>query len=140
MSKLFSIVFIPLILFTVLTGCTTVPMVSPIVTPGQNTSSDHATIPLTQAEATIPAKTPDAQSKLQRLRITNQSNIPLHNLVVRFPDERIEYGDVTGGTTTEYRETPYPYGARIHSPLTECSVRKDKSTPSGVHGYLIVSS
>ncbi|HRS75487.1 MAG TPA: hypothetical protein P5282_11170, partial [Anaerolineaceae bacterium] len=106
MSKLLSSVFVPLLLFTVLTGCTTVPMVSPIVTPGQNTSSDHATIPLTQAEATIPAKTPDAQSKLQRLRITNQSNIPLHNLVMRFPDERIEFGDVPGGTTTEYREAP----------------------------------
>jgi len=106
MSKLLSSVFIPLLLFTVLTGCTTVPMVSPIVTPGQNTSSDHVTIPLTQPEPTIPAKTPDAKSKLQRMRITNQSNIPVHNLVGRFPDERIEFGDVPGGTTTEYREAP----------------------------------
>ena len=33
MSKLLSRVFIPLILFTVLNGCTAVPMVSPDVTP-----------------------------------------------------------------------------------------------------------
>jgi len=43
-------------------------------------------------------------SPMQKLRITNQSNIPFYNLVVRFPDERIEFGDVPGGTTTEYRE------------------------------------
>ena len=104
MSKLLSRVFIPLILFTVLNGCTAVPMVSPDVTPGQITSPDAATIPPSESEATIPAKTPDAQSQLQRLRITNQSTFTLHNLVVRFPDERIEFGDVPGGTTTEYRE------------------------------------
>jgi WD40 repeat protein len=79
-------------------------MVSPDVTPGQITSPDAATIPPSESEATIPAKTPDAQSQLQRLRITNQSTFTLHNLVVRFPDERIEFGDVPGGTTTEYRE------------------------------------
>jgi len=48
------------------------------------------------------------------LRIINQSNILLHNLVVVFPDERIEFGDVPGGTTTEYRDVPqgvYRYAA-----------------------------
>lgn len=77
-------------------------------------SPDAATILPSESEATIPAKTPDAQSQLQLLRITNQSKIPLHNLVVRFPDERIEFGDVSGGTTTEYREVSqgvYRYAA-----------------------------
>jgi len=51
---------------------------------------------------------------MQKLRIINQSNILLHNLVVVFPDERIEFGDVPGGTTTEYRDVPqgvYRYAA-----------------------------
>lgn len=46
MSKLLSRVFIPLILFTVLNGCTAVPMVSPDVTPGQITSPDAGRKPL----------------------------------------------------------------------------------------------
>jgi len=77
-------------------------------------SPDAATIRPSESKATIPAKTPDAQSQPQLLRITNQSNIPLHNLVLRFPDERIEFGDVPGGTTTEYRGVPqgvYRYAA-----------------------------
>ena len=102
--KLLSRVFISLVLFAMLTGCAAGPEVSPGVTPGQSTSPVAPTIPLTESEAKIQAKTPDAQSQLQRLRITNQSTFTLHNLVVRFPDERIEFGDVPGGTTTEYRE------------------------------------
>ncbi len=97
-----------------LIGCTAVPMVSPSVTPGQSTSTDAATYPLSESEATIPAKTPEAQSQLQRLRITNQSALTLHDLVVSFPDERIEFGDIPGGTTTEYRDVPqgvYRYAA-----------------------------
>lgn len=70
MSKLLSRVFISLVLFTMLTGCTAGPVVSPSVTPGQSTSPDAATFPLSESEATIPAKTPDAQSQPQRLRIT----------------------------------------------------------------------
>ncbi|HNT26322.1 MAG TPA: hypothetical protein PKM21_18285, partial [Anaerolineales bacterium] len=66
MPKLLSRVFISLVLFTMLTGCTAVPVVSPSVTPGQSTSPDAATSPLFESEATIPAKTPDAQSQLQR--------------------------------------------------------------------------
>ena len=53
-------------------------------------------------------------SPLQKLRIINQSDIPLHNLVVVFPDERIEFGNVPGGTTMEYRDVPqgvYRYAA-----------------------------
>ncbi len=114
MPKLLSRVFISLVLFTMLTGCTAVPVVSPSVTPGQSTSPDAATFPLSESEATIPAKTPDVQSQLQRLRITNQSALTLHDLVVRFPDERIEFGDVPGGTTTEYRDVSqgvYRYAA-----------------------------
>ena len=114
MPKLLPRVFISLVLFTMLTGCTAGPVVSPSVTPGQSTSPDAATFPLSESEATIPAKTPDAQSQFQRLRITNQSALTLHDLVVRFPDERIEFGDVPGGTTTEYRDVPqgvYRYAA-----------------------------
>ena len=39
----------------------------------------------------------------QKLRITNQSAFPIHNLSVRFPDERIVFGDVLSGATTAYQ-------------------------------------
>jgi len=42
--------------------------------------------------------------EVQRLRITNQGSIPIKNLVVLFPHDRIEFGDVPAGTTTEYKE------------------------------------
>lgn len=50
----------------------------------------------------------------QQLRIVNQSAIPLQNLIVIFPEERIEFGDVPAGETTAYRPAPrgvYPYAA-----------------------------
>jgi hypothetical protein len=47
-------------------------------------------------------------SPLQKLCIINQSKLLLHNLAVVFPDERIEFGDVPGGTTTEYRRDRIP--------------------------------
>jgi WD40 repeat protein len=66
------------------------------------------TIPATPAEGL------SSISPLQKLRIINQSNISLQSLVVVFPDERIEFGDVPGGTTTDYRVVPqgvYGYAA-----------------------------
>ena len=50
----------------------------------------------------------------QRLRITNRGTVPLEDLVVLFPEERIEFGDVAPGATTEYVEVPegvYGYAA-----------------------------
>ena len=38
-----------------------------------------------------------------RLRITNAGTVPIQNLVVLFPEEKIEFGDVPAGTTTEYK-------------------------------------
>jgi hypothetical protein len=39
------------------------------------------------------------------LRITNNGFVPIKNLVVLFPHDRIEFGDVPAGTTTDYKET-----------------------------------
>jgi hypothetical protein len=39
------------------------------------------------------------------LRITNNGSVPIKNLVVLFPHDRIEFGDVPAGTTTGYKET-----------------------------------
>ena len=39
------------------------------------------------------------------LRIFNNGSVPIKNLVVLFPQDRIEFGDVPAGTTTEYKET-----------------------------------
>jgi hypothetical protein len=38
------------------------------------------------------------------LRITNNGSVPIKNLVVLFPHDRIEFGDVPAGITTEYKE------------------------------------
>jgi WD40 repeat protein len=40
---------------------------------------------------------------IQQLRISNQSGLALHNLVVVFPNERIEFGDVAAGVTTDFK-------------------------------------
>lgn len=71
-------------------------------------STSVATITATPAEG-LPSISP-----LQKLRIINQSNIALQSLVVVFPDERIEFGNIAGGTTTDYRYVPqgvYGYAA-----------------------------
>lgn len=110
MSKktfLFSAIIIALILLAACQPSTDAPKATPTlqVTPS-NTSVP--TITATPAGA-LPNILP-----LQKLRIINQSVIELHNLVVVFPDERIAFGDVPGGTTTEYREVPqgvYRYAA-----------------------------
>jgi len=39
------------------------------------------------------------------LRISNNGSVPIKNLVVLFPHDRIEFGDVPAGTTTDYKET-----------------------------------
>lgn len=39
----------------------------------------------------------------QILRITNQSTFSIKNLVVRFPEDKVDFGDVPPGETTEYR-------------------------------------
>jgi hypothetical protein len=56
---------------------------------------------------------PTSQSK-QQLRLVNQSSILLHNLIVRFPNDQVSFGDLPGGTTSEYRNVPngvYAYAA-----------------------------
>ena len=45
-------------------------------------------------------------AEVPRLRITNNGSVPINNLVVLFPEERIEFGDIPAGTTTEYKDVP----------------------------------
>ena len=55
-----------------------------------------------------------AAAEVQRLRVVNMGAFTIHNLVVIFPGERIEFGDVPAGATTEYqdvREGVYGYAA-----------------------------
>ncbi len=110
MSKKFLIFSTILIFAILLSACQ----------PPAATTKATSTLPVTPSSASVPTitTTPSAarlsHSPLQKLRIINQSNIPLHNLVVVFPDERIEFGDVPGGATTEYRDVPqgvYRYAA-----------------------------
>lgn len=44
---------------------------------------------------------------IQKLRITNQSSFSIQNLVVRFPEDRVEFGDVLPGETTDFRVVPF---------------------------------
>ncbi|NMB67253.1 MAG: hypothetical protein GYA20_00640 [Chloroflexi bacterium] len=60
------------------------------------------------ASSIAPAINTETPSQQQRLRIINQSNVSLINLVVIFPNERIEFGDVPAGSETEY--LPFPEG------------------------------
>jgi len=49
-----------------------------------------------------------------RLRITNSGEVDIMDLVVLFPDQRIEFGTVLAGTTTDYQPAPggvYNYAA-----------------------------
>jgi hypothetical protein len=53
-------------------------------------------------------------SKTPRLRIINSGSYAVENLVVWFPEEQIELGDVPVGATTEYIDVPkgvYRYAA-----------------------------
>jgi hypothetical protein len=37
-----------------------------------------------------------------RLRVTNAGTVPIQNLIILFPEEKVEFGDVPPGATTEY--------------------------------------
>lgn len=41
-----------------------------------------------------------------QLRITNNGSIPINNLVVMFPEDRVEFGNIPTGATTEYKDVP----------------------------------
>lgn len=43
---------------------------------------------------------------MSRLRIANNGSLAINNLVVIFPEDSIEFGDVPAGTTTEYKDVP----------------------------------
>jgi hypothetical protein len=49
-----------------------------------------------------------------RLRITNGGAVTIENLTILFPDDRVEFGDVAPGQTTDYEDVPngvYSYAA-----------------------------
>jgi hypothetical protein len=59
-----------------------------------------------------PTATPVPQGP--QLRITNSGSVPIEGLVVLFPEDRVEFGDVARGETTVYRDVPngvYNYAA-----------------------------
>lgn len=58
----------------------------------------------TTAYLTIQTETP---FPAQQLRITNQGSLLIHNLVVRFPDDQISFGDIPFGGTTDYQLAPH---------------------------------
>ncbi len=57
----------------------------------------------TQTPTLAPTPTPRSP---QRLRITNAGMTAIKGLVVHFAKDRIEFGDVAAGSTTEYKAVP----------------------------------
>ncbi len=49
-----------------------------------------------------------------QLRVTNAGSVPIQNLIVLFPEEKIEFGNIPPGDTTEYKRVAkgvYNYAA-----------------------------
>ena len=65
----------------------------------------------TENKAPLPTDPPPAPSTVQKLRITNQSSHSIQNLVVRFPEDRVEFGKVPAGATTGYQAVPKGFTA-----------------------------
>lgn len=62
----------------------------------------------------VPATPTDPPVQPQKLRVTNQSARPIQHLVVRFPEGRVDFGEVLPGMTTGYLVVPngvYSYAA-----------------------------
>jgi len=65
-----------------------------------------------QAAATPPPATPT--TAVRQLRISNTGSVDMENLVVLFPEDRIDFGAIPAGQTTEYQPVPngvYSYAA-----------------------------
>jgi hypothetical protein len=61
-----------------------------------------------------PQASPTAEAAGPVLRITNNSEIDIERLVVIFPEDRVDFGAIAGGATTEYLPVPngvYHYAA-----------------------------
>jgi hypothetical protein len=90
MSKILSMMIL-LLGFLILSGCSSAPGRA------EPTVPSFSLIPTPQERPSTTPITP------QRLRITNQSGLTIHDLRVRFPDETVEFGDVLPGLTTDYQ-------------------------------------
>ena len=94
LRRVFAISLMVSFLSVLLVGCTPTPAASDTPTPA--------------APATPTQATP------QRLRIRNANTTEIKGLVVGFPKDRIEFGDIAPGSTTEYKAVPngvLPYSA-----------------------------
>jgi hypothetical protein len=45
-------------------------------------------------------------AQVSQLRIVNSGSYAINNLTVRFPEDRISFGDIPTGETTEYKDVP----------------------------------
>ena len=53
-------------------------------------------------------------SSASQLRVTNAGTVPIQNLIVLFPEEKIEFGNIPPGGTTEFKRVAkgvYNYAA-----------------------------
>jgi hypothetical protein len=72
------------------------------------------TVALIVGMALVACTPPAVQTQTPRLRITNSGVQPIENLIVWFPEDQIEFGDIPAGATTESKDVPngvYRYAA-----------------------------
>lgn len=56
--------------------------------------------------AVVPTATPTT-ALVPQLRVRNAGTYPIEGLVILFPEDRVEFGDVAADTATEYRDVPH---------------------------------
>ena len=82
--------------------------------PAQETGVRTPTVSAVVSATATGITPPEGLAMPQYLRVSNQSDLLLKNLVVVFPNERIAFGDVPAGETTGYQAAPsgvYRYAA-----------------------------
>ena len=87
-----------LLVFLITVGCTPAPIPTATVKPALL----HTATPANP----LPSPTSSAPSIAQKLRVTNQSSLTIQHLVVRFPKDQIDFGEVLPGATTDYQDAP----------------------------------
>ncbi len=69
---------------------------------------------LLAALSAVIASCSPASTRTPGLRITNSGSTPILDLIVLFPEDRVVFGDIPAGGTTDYQDVPngvYAYAA-----------------------------
>jgi hypothetical protein len=91
--------YLIILLIFVTTGCSAIKLQSETTkTPPQVTVIPEVSLSATSSTTPLTA---------QMLRISNKSTFTIQHLVVGFPQDRIDFGDIPPGATTNYQVIPH---------------------------------